>query len=302
MKRVEDPVTPFSRNHHYVPQWILRHWESKPGLLWVARLAYGKWQIRERSIKRSFSQEGLYNSFSGGNTLQHGDKVERALSKIESRVASCWQHVRRQLDRGMARIPPESEYHWWLRFHIWLQYTRTPQFMENIRAQIQYGEPEILRAVARVEELGGHVTDEERKAIEDGSMLRECMQNAAAMSVITQDPSSPSWKILMEQRGFVVGRAVNNARFVISDNPVLRCNSVPGTGGTLRNPHVQLWSPISPRYALGLVDPSDQAPGSVVSLNSDIVREWNSSMFQESRICAGKSYGDLSALVQCSES
>ena len=150
-----------------------------------------------------------------------------------------------------------------------------------------------------MEALGGPVpTDEERKAIEDGSLLRQCRQSAAAISVVTHDVTTPSWKILMEQRGFVVGRAVNAVRFVISDNPVLRCNSAPGTEGSLGNPHVQLWTPISPRYVLGLVDPSDLAPGAVVNLSSDIVREWNASMFQDSRMCAGKSIGDLSSLVQ----
>ena len=302
MNFAEDPVTPLSRNHHYVPKWVLRQWESKPGLLWVARFAYGKWRIKERSTRKSFSHEGLYDSFSAGRTVQRGDMVERVLSKIEDKVAPCWQHLRRQLDRSADRVTIDPEYLWWLRFHVWLQNTRTPHFLEPVRGDIRYGEREIARAVVRVEQLGGKVTEEERKAIEDGSMLRECLQNAAALSVVTQDVSSPAWKILMEKRGFVVGRVVNNSRFVISDNPVLRCNSIPGTGRTLHNPHVQLWSPISPRYALGLVDPSDLDPGSVVSLSSDTVREWNASMFEGSRMCAGKSFGDLSALVQRLES
>ena len=111
------------------------------------------------------------------------------------------------------------------------QLTRTPQFFERVRGQIGYGLPEIQRAVARVEAAGGRVTDADRQAIEDGSLLEECLQNAAAANVIVQDFNSPSWRILMEQRRLVVGRAVNNVRFVISDHPVLYCPSVPGSGG-----------------------------------------------------------------------
>ena len=177
-------MSPLSKNHHYVPQWVLRQWESKLGLLWVARFAYGKWRIKERSVRKSFSQEGLYDSLSGIRTVQRDDLVERVLSKVEDKVAPCWQDLRRRLERRIDRVTIDSECQGWLRLHIWLQYTRTPQFLQDVRAQIHYGEPEISRAVARVEELGGHVTEEERKAIEDGSMLRECMQNAAAMSVI----------------------------------------------------------------------------------------------------------------------
>ena len=66
----------------------------------VARFAYGKWRIEERSTSKSFSQEGLYYSLSGGRTAQWDDIVERELSKIEDKVARCWKHLRRQLDRG----------------------------------------------------------------------------------------------------------------------------------------------------------------------------------------------------------
>ena len=291
-----------ARNHHYVPQWLLRQWAGESGRLWVAKRVYGKWDIQERSIKRSFSQEGLYDFFPGSPDAQTTDTVERDLSRRESSVARCWRDLRRKLDRRVEYVAVDASSARWLRYHIWLQLTRTPQFLELVREQVRYGQPEIDRAVARVEALGGRVTDDERKAIADGSLLKECLQNAAATSVVAHDFNSPSWQILMEQRGLVVGRAVNNVRFVISDHPVLYCNSVPGTGSTLANPHLQLWSPLSPRYALGLVDLSDLRPGTVVSLDSDKVREWNQSLFQGSRVCAGKTRGDLSVLVPSSES
>ena len=112
-----------------------------------------------------------------------------------------------------------------------------------------------------------------------------------------QDVRSRSWRILMEQRRLVVGRTVNNVRFVISDHPVLYCNSVPGTGSTLANPHLQVWTPLSPRYVLGLVDPSDVLPGTVVSVNSDRVRERNEWLFRDCNVCAGSTSADLSFLV-----
>ena len=105
----------------------------------------------------------------------------------------------------------------------------------------------------------------------------------------------------MEQRRLVVGRAVNNVQFVISDQPVLYCNSVPGSGSTLANRHLQLWTPLSPRYALGLVDPSDLSLGTVVPLSSDRVQEWNESLFRGCRVCAGRTSSDLSFLVSSSQ-
>ena len=184
-----------------------------------------------------------------------------------------------------------------LKRHMWLQLTRTPRFFERVRADIRYGRPEIDRAVGRVEAAGGRVTEADRRAIENGSMRKDCLQTAQATSVVIQDVRSPSWRILMEQRRLVVGRAVNNVRFVISDHPVLYCNSVPGTGTTLANRHLQVWTPLSPRYALGLVDPSDVLPGTVVPLSSDRVLEWNESLFRDSRVCAGSTSADLSFLV-----
>ena len=96
------------------------------------------------------------------------------------------------------------------------------------------------------------MTDEERRAIADGSLLEQCRQAAASINVIMQDVSSPSWRILMEERGLVVGRAVNNVRFVISDEPVLYCNAVPGSGSTLANRHLQLWNLCLPFISSGV--------------------------------------------------
>ena len=290
-----------ARNHHYVPQWLLRQWRSELGRLWVAKRVRGHWDIKLRSIRNSFSQEGLYDFLPAASDAHPSDSVERRLSSIESHVARSWKGLRRMLDRRVERVHVGSASGAWLKFHILLQLTRTPQFLERLRGQIRYGQPEIDRAVARVEALGGRVTEEERKAIADGSMLRECMQNALASNVIMQDVGSRSWRILMEQRRLVVGRAVNNVRFVISDQPVLYCNSVPGSGSTLANRHLQLWTPVSPRYALGLVDPSDLSPGTVVSLNSDKVRKWNESLFRDCRVCAGRTRTDLSFLLSICE-
>ena len=248
-----------------------------------------------------FSQEGLYHFLPAARDASPDDLVERRLSSMESIVARVWKSLRRTLDRGSPSVEVDPASEGWLKLHIWLQLTRTPQFFERVRGQIGYGLPEIQRAVARVEAAGGRVTDADRQAIEDGSLLEECLQNAAAANVIMQDFNSPSWRILMEQRRLVVGRAVNNVRFVISDHPVLYCPSVPGSGGTLAKPHLQLWTPLSPRYALGLVDPSDLRPGAVVSLNSDKVREWNESLVRDCRVFAGCTLSDLSFLVSSCE-
>ena len=181
-----------ARNHHYVPQWLLRQWRSESGRLWVAKRVRGQWDIRQRSIKRSFAHDGLYDVFPAASDAHPSDSVERRLSSIESHVACSWQGLRRTLDRRVYRVDVGSVSGAWLKFHILLQLTRTPQFLERLRGQIRYGQPEIDRAVARVEALGGRVTEEERKAIADGSMLRECMQNALASNVIMQDVGSRS--------------------------------------------------------------------------------------------------------------
>ena len=209
--------------------------------------------------------------------------------------AAAWHRLCPTLERRTILLNEDTEA--LLKHHVWFQLTRTPRFFERVRAGIRYGRPEIDRAVARVEAAGGRIAEADRRAIEDGSMLEDCMQNAVATSVITQDVQSLSWRLLMEQRRLVVGRAVNNVRFVISDHPVMYCNSVPGTGSTLANPHLQVWTPISPRYALGLADPSDIRPGAVVPLSSQRVQEWNESLFRHCRVCAGRTSADLSFLV-----
>ena len=93
-----------ARNHHYVPQWLLRQWAGESGRLWVAKRVYGKWDIQERSIKRSFSQEGLYDFFPGSPDAQTTDTVERDLSRRESSVARCWRDLRRKLDRRVEYV------------------------------------------------------------------------------------------------------------------------------------------------------------------------------------------------------
>ena len=256
----------------------------------------GKWHIKAYPVSDSLRLDGLYFTYPPVPDPSPTDVVERRLSRIETRIHAAWHRLRRTLERRTVRLPPKTE--GLLKQHVWLQLTRTPQFFERIRAGIRYGRPEIDRAVARVEAAGGRIAEADRRAIEDGSMLENCMQNALASSVITQDVQSLSWRLLMEQRRLVVGRAVNNVRFVISDHPVMYCNSVPGTGSTLANPHLQVWTPISPRYALGLVHPSGTLrPGAVVSLGSDRVREWNEWLFRHCVVCAGRTLADLSFLV-----
>ena len=290
-------VPGLARNHHYVPQWVLRHWSSdRSRRLWVAKRVRGKWDIRQRSIKRSFSHDGLYDSYPPFPDSSPTDVVESRLSRIESRVAVVWRRLHRTFDRRTPLLSSDDE--GLLKLYIWLQNIRTPSSFERVRADISYGQPEIDRIVARVEEAGGRVTEAERRTIEDGSMLKDSLQSALATSVVRQDVRTLSWRILMEQRRLVVGRAVNNVRFVITDHPVLRCNSMPGTDMTLANPHVQFWTPLSPKYALGLVDPCDVRPGAVISVGSDRVLEWNESLFRDSRVCAGRTPADLSFLVE----
>ena len=291
-----------ARNHHFVPQWLLRQWRNESGRLWVAKRLRGQWDIRQRSVRRSFSQDGLYHFLPAAPDASPDDLVERRLSSIEGTVARVWKSLRRTLDRGAPSVVLDADSEGWLKLHIWLQLTRTPHFFQRVREQLDYGLPEIQSVVARVEAAGGHVTDAERQAIEDGSLLEECLQNARAANVIMQDFNSRSWRILMERRRLVVGRAVNNIRFVISDDPVMYCNSMPSMGSTLGNPHLEVWTPFSPRYALGLVNPSDVPPGAVVSLNSDKVREWNESQVRDCRLyVAGRTYSDLTSLVTSCE-
>ena len=104
--------------------------------------------------------------------------MERRFSSLESSVASAWKSLRRTLDRRVDSVEADADSAAWLKVHIWLQLTRTPQFFERVRGRIRYGQPEIDRAVARVEAACGRVTDADRQAIADGSMLEECLQNA----------------------------------------------------------------------------------------------------------------------------
>ena len=50
-----------ARNHHYVPLWLLRQWRNESGRLWVAKRLRGPWDIRQRWVRSSFSQDGLYH-------------------------------------------------------------------------------------------------------------------------------------------------------------------------------------------------------------------------------------------------
>jgi hypothetical protein len=79
-----------NENHHYVPQFYLRHWCAADGKMWVYPVENGRCGFRA-SPKNFATEKGLYDT----SDVQHlaGIDVEGFLSRIEGIFDSRWPEV-----------------------------------------------------------------------------------------------------------------------------------------------------------------------------------------------------------------
>ena len=288
-----------ARNHHFVPQWVLREWEHKPSYLWVAKRSRGDWRVLRRPTRRSFSQRDLYILLLPDRNRSISDSVEKQLSGIEDQISRYWKQVKDSLEGRRPVLRMSSTFEEAFKDYMRLQLTRTTQFLSDLKVAPNMTTEDIIRCAHTLESHGTTISDEEWTAIRDGSMREHSLQNALAISVVNKDPKSRSRVILDQERILVFGEVQARECLVISDAPVLRCvvPSAHGSDMKLSNPGVQLWTPLSPRFAMGLVHPNDSTSARNIPLPPGKVREWNDALVGQSSMIASVCKRHLQELV-----
>ncbi|MBX3356600.1 MAG: DUF4238 domain-containing protein [Phycisphaeraceae bacterium] len=230
-------MTPKSKKHHYVPQYLLRHFAVLQGgnpYVWVLDKRDGR--VRRSSI-REVAHENAYNAI-----LNHkGEPLsfEPLLAKIDDIGARIIAEINRT-----GRIPLAGQDRVWLSYVMASQLLRAPRVRSDDHELLQ-------RLIQRAGPDARFEGDEQRI----GDITAEDIKASCLVGLQEEVPSIAK---LLQRLQWFLSQGPTSAPFLISDSPIAFSNMFPRPGrGTLglKVPGIEVHFPISPRYVLHLICP-----------------------------------------------
>ena len=224
------------KKQHYVPQFLLRNFSAghkSKAKVWVLDKRNGR--IYQSSV-RNVGHENRFYEYLG----EAGDiNLEELMQNIDSKGAEIIAGI-----ISNARLPSSSENRVWLSYFIATQMMRTPitrNDMENWRQMIIHKWGEDIKAHPNDLKTIGEYGPEDAKV--------------SSMRIIND---VPEFAKLLQEKVWSLCEAPTNVPYVISDNPVARHNMIdrwPRGNLGLRNDGIEVYMPLSPKFAIHAVCP-----------------------------------------------
>jgi hypothetical protein len=222
-----------SKKHHYVPQFLLRNL-SLDG---VGKRIFVFCKKEGRSYQSSIADAGSENLFNTV-TLEGGRwNFEELFQEVDNRSASVVQQL--IANRSLAELSPTD--HLALVDLFAVQLLRTKMWRTSFET--------LAQSMRQMVEAMGYVTnDDPYYALPTNRAVRLF----AVESFLKRDTN---WAALAEKHA-VLFEPPNDARFQISDNPVVMTNAFPYGDVGLGAVGIQVYLPLSPTLSLALLCPS----------------------------------------------
>jgi hypothetical protein len=226
-----------TKKHHYVPQFLLRHFATgsrKNPKIWT--LDKSTKVIRWQSVRDVAHENAFYEQQNQNGSSVELEHLMEKLDGIGSRI------IRQVIESGSLALSVEDRI--WFSYVVACQMSRTPMIrkdIDNLRAMIINKWGPSARAEGSTRAVG-ELGPEDSK----GSALR----------LLAMD--TPEFAKILQGKSWFLAEAPPDSPFIIGDNPVTRHNMLqrPGRGNLgLNNKGIELYLPLSPRYSLHLVCP-----------------------------------------------
>lgn len=270
----EMPPTPnTSKNHHYVPQFILRNFANKSGKLYCFNKEEGK--IYQSPPRRLFKQDHLntYRSEDGSESIH----LEDSLSKLESDVSRIVRKVCNNVRGGCGISLTPSEHVIWGRF-LMTQIARNPKRLES-----SLEKDPVAKHMRNYEHVYGPVHPEVREHLLAPEEKKRMVQNTYIETVEENDAYSKNAPLLARKNIVALVADKKSQGFVIGNTGVIR---LPEAVHYLLHPKTRLLYPISWDIILAWGYPYESED--VISMTCDEVRGNNEQILAQSDIVAGR--------------
>ncbi len=275
-------------NHHIVPKSLLRAFCTEGQKLFFHSKRRPDEGVGLRDIGKKFLKRHFYSTRSLG---EYDDRIERDFFQVlDSKFASVVRPVILRIVKG-STLEISDEEDIFIKFFIYFQKKRTPEFLNSALSQIDL-EDLVSESIARFEAQYGDIGESERERLKLSAMEGDILHSAKAEQSATV--SEAVWPIISTMT-LCFGIAAPRTQFVIGTNPVVRYEN--SDRAFLGDGNVELWLPLSPSVAVGLVGPLSQRFGYVFELNPTKVRKMNEQVFQNSSEVGAQSERLLRSLV-----
>ena len=261
-----------SKRHHYIPQTILKRFCYKDSKLFYYKRGGIPDCIVSRDITGVFLERNYYNTLTRDG--RRSDEVEKSFyGPIDQGVSNFIDHVEGQLGRGETPSLSIAMANFVRQFLF--NYTRrTPDSISNntivvnprtaIEELLATAPPHLEGVISKFKE---QLTTEK---------VEEIIHTARIFGQIRPDPQISETMCGMK---LIFGVAPIGKQFIIGGKPVLRFEN---RVGAVLGDGVELWTPFSKNFAIGLID-GNANTASKVTFSEVFLRKFNEQMFAESK-------------------
>jgi len=279
-----------SKEHHYVPKGILKHFcyrvQGKNRKIWyVDKSKSGG--IESKDIKNVFKKRHYYTVTDYDGNRDDSFETE-FLQKLDDQIAAfidLIQSLISDADQIDVDVPTTEFVRQFIEFYT----KRNPDFVKEIPA-VKDTKAEILKSVENLRSQAKDISEDEVEKMLTPTKIREIGDFARVAALVK---SSPKSKAALGKLEVYFALAPQKKQFVVGSNPVIiaknKADAKLGDG-------VELWSPLTPTFAVGLVE-GIGVNGNVIRLSARIVREWNLFIVERSTEVGSKSKSLLGSLL-----
>jgi hypothetical protein len=259
------------KDHHYIPQFLLREWADASGFLFrYTQPAPGKIDPKKKPTKAAGFVPNLYSIV--GNHPDKAQLVETLfMSPLDNEAAQAHKLILAG-DWEALDIKLKSA---WTTFLMSLM-LRTPEalaaYKEGYKALWKTSTPEIQAKYEAMKEPGDPATYEEY-ALEEDPLIAEKLAMTELGKIIVNEPlgthiNNMIWGTL----------AVKVGSFLISDEPIIMSNGI-----GIEKPDAHLAIPISPSKLFVAVNTQQTFDWIASKPSKDLVRETNTLVVERAR-------------------
>ncbi|MCF6198446.1 MAG: DUF4238 domain-containing protein [Hyphomicrobiaceae bacterium] len=265
------------RNHHYMPQFLLRRFADGHGRIHVFNKQYPDKGLYSTNPRNAFAKRDLYSSLNKDGTLDAG--LEEFYGELEDKTAPLVEKIVSAALLGKQPNLNRRERYVWYNF-TYHQHKRQPDRLDQVIEGEDF-EARVARLIKVLERARGRaLSKKESEAINSPETLQRMKQNCY---VNVRGKGCEEIIRMLAQRGIAIAVIPNDKwSFIIGDYPHARM----GATSDLHEATTELWMPIDTKVAV--------SPGGATKTETLIsfthceqVRRINKVIYQQSNMVAG---------------
>lgn len=277
-----------SAKHHTVPQAILKNFcYSGAKLFYYSKDRHNE-GIASRDVSKKFFRWHYYSVTTSAG--ERSDQFEREfLQKIDSQFSIFIRELIDILDSGRLPRWPSLTGDFARQFIYYYQ-KRSPDFYDSLGPGKTVDE--VLKEAESdltLSNIPGR--DEFFQRLEKNPNYRGELAQFARVQAMSMQ--SPLVLAKLEMMSLSIAKAPPKSSFIVGSHPVARL----GGDGELGNGTVELWTPVSSKYCLGLFGANREEEHSIFELTQRKVRRLNNAIFRQSRQVGAASETLLKSIV-----